>query len=423
MATRVGLVAVAIVLLVAALSTGSPALWFLLYLGGLALGLAYLVARRGLAGLEAGSWLDRRHGTVGEVVTITYTIRNPGNLPRPWLEVGSPTTLPLAVPGRAVGLWPRSARTWAVHVPLIRRGQFRVDPMVVRTGDPLGLFESVASVGAGASVLVYPRVESLASWRLPPAPIEGMTAHAERTQATTPHVTTVRPYVPGDAYSRIHWRSTARQQEIQVKEFDVEQTSDLWLFLDLDRTAHAGEGDTASVETAVRACASIASRALGDRRAVGLEAIGLRRTVLSLDRGARQRHKIMSLLAVVQADGGAPLAEMLVDGLTRPRRGSVVIIVTPSLDVTWVRPVATLRARGVDALVCLVDPLAHMDASARDADRADLPPVDRDALVRDLRAMCQVLAEHEVSYRVLRPREPLLTQLVSPAIRPLAGAA
>jgi uncharacterized protein (DUF58 family) len=412
-AGRVGFVALAVVTVVAALSTGSQPLYFLVYLAGLTLLLAYLAARRGLAGLEAGSWLDRRHATVGDALTITYTIRNPGRLPRPWLEVGSPTTLPLAVPGRAIGLWPRSSRTWAVRVPLVRRGQFRVDPMVVRTGDPLGLFESVASVGAGAGVLVYPQVEPLDGWRLPPAPIEGSTVHAERTQQVTPLVTTVRPYVPGDSYSRIHWRSTARQQEIQVKEFDIERTADVWIFLDLDRTAHTGDGDEATVETAVRACASIAAYAIDDHRAVGLEVVGLRRTVQPLDRGPRQFHKIMALLAVVQADGSAPLAEMLVDGLRRPRRGCVVIIVTPSLDQGWVRQVAGLRNRGMSALVCLLDPLAHVDAAAGRRGGPLLAPEERDTLARDLRAMRHALAEHDVPHTLLGPGRPLVAQLQS----------
>ena len=37
--------------------------------------------------------------------------------------------------------------------------------------------------------------------------------------------------------NRIHWRSTARHGEIQVKEFDLEQTADAWIILDLQRSA------------------------------------------------------------------------------------------------------------------------------------------------------------------------------------------
>ena len=37
---------------------------------------------------------------------------------------------------------------------------------------------------------------------------------------------TIREFAPGDSFNRIHWRTTARHGEIQVKEFDLEQTAD-----------------------------------------------------------------------------------------------------------------------------------------------------------------------------------------------------
>ena len=65
----------------------------------------------------------------------------------------------------------------------------------------------------------------------------------ERTLQTTPLATTVRPYAPGDSMNRIHWRSTARHGDIQVKEFDLEQTADAWIILDLQRGIQAGRGE------------------------------------------------------------------------------------------------------------------------------------------------------------------------------------
>ncbi len=286
-------------------------------------GLAYLLARRGLTSLEAGSWLDRQHATVGDTLTVTYTLRSSARLPKPWLETHSPSTLPVAIPGRVISLRSHTSRTWAARVPLTHRGQYRVDPMVVRTGDPFGLFESVASVGPGAALIVYPEVQPLPAWSLPPSAIEGASTRAEHGPHLTPLVTSVRPYTPGDAFNRIHWRSSARHQELQVKEFDIEPSADLMVFVDLDRNFHAGAGPSATIESTVDAAAALAAHALADDRGVGMEAIGLRRAVIASERGARQQHKIMSLLAVVQAEGNTPLAEMLVEGAVAdaPRYG------------------------------------------------------------------------------------------------------
>ena len=412
MLRKLGFLAATSMVVMAAVVTGAVYVYFFLYLGVISIGLAYLLARRGLSDLEAGSWLDRHHATAGDTLTVTYTLRSTARLPKPWLEVHSPSTLPAAIPGRVLSLAPRTARTWAARVALTDRGQYRVDPMVVRTGDPFGLFESVASVGPGSALLVYPQVQPLPAWSLPPASIEGASTRAQHGLHLTPLATSVRPYTPGDAFNRIHWRSSARHQELQVKEFDIEPSADLWVFLDLDRSVHQGSGPAATIETSVSTAAALAAHALTDGRGVGMEAIGFRRAVITTDRGARQQHKVMSLLAVAQAEGATPLAELLLEGSSRMRRGTIAIVVTPSLDVSWVPPLALLRKAGVAPIACVVDPLAHASASLTAAGQAAPSPSEREPLERELRALMHSLSEYDVRSLVIRPDIPLGEQLV-----------
>ena len=103
--------------------------------------------------------------------------------------------------------------------------------------------------------------------------------------------------------NRIHWKTTARHGEIQVKEFDLEQTADAWIVLDLQRGIEAGRGDESTTEAAIRAAAAIADKALAENRAVGMTVNAGRTAFLPADRGGRQHLKIMQLLAAVEADG------------------------------------------------------------------------------------------------------------------------
>ena len=287
MIRRIEFAVLAIIVVIGAFTTGADFLFFLVYLGILVVGGAYVLTRFGLADLEAGYVVDRVHAQVGDTLRATYTVRNTSRLPKPWLEIHSPNTLPVPIPGRVIALGSRRERSWVAKVPLTRRGHYRIEPMVIRTGDPFGLFESYASVGSPSPVIVYPGVESLPNWRLPAATLEGTRASPERTIQTTAMVTSIRPYVSGDAYNRIHWKSSARQQELQVKEFDLEQTADMWLFLDLEAAVHLGSGDTATVETAVRIAASMTSRAIVENRSVGFTASGSTRSRRSTILSAR----------------------------------------------------------------------------------------------------------------------------------------
>jgi len=355
------------ILAIAAFSTGLAFLFYLVYLGLLVIVGSYLVTRLGLSDLEAGFAVAQVHGHVGDQLRVTYTIRNTGRLPKLWLETHNPSTLPVPLPGRAISIGPRAERSWIAKVPLTRRGHFRVDPLQIRTGDPFGFFEAVAGVGHGVNVVVYPRIERLPRWRIPSASIEGSHASKERALQTTPLATTVRPYAPGDSFNRIHWRTTARHGEIQVKEFDLEQTADVWIFLDLDAGVQEGTGDRSTVEVGVRVAASIAAKALTENRAVGVTTNGHRSATLPADRGPRQRLKVMQLLAAVEGDGSAPLVESLVTTFPRLRRGMTVVVVTASDEREWIRPLASLRARGIGCVVVLLDASSFAVAGRRGA--------------------------------------------------------
>ncbi len=422
MIRRIEIIIVAAILLIAALSTGAPFLFFLVYLGILIVGGSYVLTRFGLADLEAGYVLDRLHAQAGDMLRASYTVRNTSRLPKLWLEVHNPTTLPAPLPGQAVTLGPRGEQSWSVRVPLARRGHFRVDPLALRTGDPLGLFESHATVGSHSTVIVYPRVEELPAWRLPPAFIEGSHASPVRTPHTTPHATGIRPYAPGDAYNRIHWRSSARQAELQVKEFDLEQTADVWVFVDLEATGHAGEGDESTIEYGVRVAAAITARALLENRNVAMTASGVRIGRLPPDRGPRQYQKVMQVLAAVKADGDEGLVDVLVQGVPRLRRGMTAVIITPSIERNWIRLLSGLRGRGITTVVILLDAPAFA-AHARRVH--DLPEPDAEALAteaRAARALRHALAEHDMMWHSIGPGEPIAAQLVTRAGRAVVMA-
>jgi uncharacterized protein (DUF58 family) len=307
-------------------------------------------------------------------------------------------------------------------VPLARRGHFRVEPLALRTGDPLGLFESHATVGSHSTVIVYPRVEELPGWRLPPAYIEGSHAQPVRTPHTTPHATGIRPYAPGDSYNRIHWKSSARQAELQVKEFDLEQTADVWIFLDLEGRGHTGEGDESTLEYGVRVAAAVAARALLENRNVAMTASGVRIGRLPPDRGARQYQKVMQVLAAVKADGDESLVDVLVQGVPRLRRGMTAVIITPSMERNWIRLLTGLRGRGVTTVVTLLDAPAFAAQARRQYDSPDPDPDRLEAEARTARALRHALAEHDISWHSIVPREPIAAQLVTKAAREMVVA-
>ncbi|HEX2766913.1 MAG TPA: DUF58 domain-containing protein [Candidatus Limnocylindria bacterium] len=379
------------VLVVAAFSTGLEVLFFLTYLT-LALGVgAWIYARRGLKGVRADYRVVNPRTHVGEVLQAVYRVENHDRFPKPWIECWNESSMAAGLPGRVVGIRARSTRQWLAKVTATRRGSYRLGALHLRTGDPFGLFSTDMVVGQPTSVVVFPKVVPLPHWRLPPSPIDGTTPARRRHEAAAaPLVSSIRPYVHGDAINRIHWLSSVRHGELHVKELDLEQAADLWIVLDLDRGVHAGLGPEASVETAVTIAASVALRTLADNRSVAMTASARRVQVHQPDRGQRVEQKLLHLLANVQADGTTPLAEVLAATLPQLRRGMTLCVVTGSTDRAWVRATSTLRRRGVAALAIVLD-------------RASFIGVEPDEHARaELAAVRHALAEYDIAHRIVR---------------------
>jgi len=271
-------------------------------------------------------------------------LQNRSWLPKTWLELDDRSTLPGHSVSRALGLGPRARRLATVRSVCRQRGRFRLGPVVLRSGDPLGLFRVSRTVAGEQTVIVYPAIVDLPSFGSLPGELPGGSVQGERVHFTTPNVASVRDWVPGDSFNRIHWRSSARTGRMMVKEFELDPFSDLWLVLDLERSVHVGSGPESTEEYAITACAALANRFLNEHWAVGLIIQG---HLLSPDRGPRQLGKILELLAVVRARQGMSLDELLIAEDARFSRLASVVVLTPTTAEGWVPQCRALANRGV----------------------------------------------------------------------------
>jgi hypothetical protein len=137
-----------------------------------------------------------------------------------------------------------------------------------------------------------------------------------------------------------------------------------------------------------------------------------RTAVLPADRGSRQHLKIMQLLAAVDGDGSTPLVETLVTTASRLRRGMTAVVITSSTDVTWIRPIAALRGRGISTVVVTLDAPAFDRVARLERERlgelvpALDPGVDEQRAQR-ARALRHALAEFELRVHTVLPGQAL----------------
>ena len=277
------------------------------------------------------------------------------------------------------GLRGRETNMWRVQTVCQQRGRYQLGPMRLRTSDPFGLFALEKPLDATATVVVFPLTTDVYDFALPQGLLPGGDAVRRRTHFVTTNASSVRDYAPGDSFSRIHWRSSARRGRLIVKEFELDPLADVWIVVDMSvfdqvqaESFDAGYNTTdvlyalerrqaftlpaTTEEYVVTIAASLAQYFLRLDRSVGVLANGQVHEVVQPDRGERQENRILETLSVIRAEGTLPLEDVvLADGHLFPR-GSTIIAVTPTTRQAWAGAARQLKQRGMRVVSVLVDP-------------------------------------------------------------------
>jgi uncharacterized protein (DUF58 family) len=298
---------------------------------------------------------------VGEMFDERLILDNLSSFPKLWVQIVDNSTLPDHWAGyvASIGGWKRA--TWRAHSRCKQRGRFWLGPVTATSGDPFGLFRRQIALAPAQEILVLPRVYPLSNFALFTGGLPGRGRSSRRSLQTTTTPTTIREYVRGDALSRIHWRSSAHYNKLMVKEFDQDPAIDVWIFLDLHDAVQAGEDERSTEEYGVTIAASLATYLLQQDFSLGMIVNGVRREMLSLDRGERQAERVLDLLAVVNAGSGYELKEALAMDAFHFGRNALAVVITPSNSIDWHESLRHLQLRGVQVAVIGIDAASFED--------------------------------------------------------------
>src|SRR6267154_6635409 len=242
---------------------------------------------------------------VGEIFEERLMLDNISVMPKLWVQIADSSTLPGHRAGYVASMGGRKRATWRARTVCKQRGRFQLGPITATSGDPFGLFHRRIALTQPRDLLVLPRVLPISNFVLFTGGLPGRGRSSRRALHPTTNVTTIRDYTVGDALNRIHWRSTAHYNKWMVKEFDLDPAMDGWIFLDLNESVQAGEGEDSTVEYGVTIAATIATYLLRQDLSLGMIVNGAQREFLSLDRGERQIERVLEMLAVVEPGSGS----------------------------------------------------------------------------------------------------------------------
>ena len=119
-----------------------------------------------------------------------------------------------------------SVSTLKVKHAYEKRGLISLPRFKVESRFPFGLFRAWALIQFDQTQLVYPKPSSHS--RLP-VKNAGLSEGKKQLNTGTDDFKDLRTYVEGDPLQHVHWKSFARHQTLQTKEFSSTTSDELWL--------------------------------------------------------------------------------------------------------------------------------------------------------------------------------------------------
>jgi len=304
---------------------------------------------------------------LGDQVTVDLTVHNTGWLPIPWLEVHESLPVQLAAPPfhrQVVSLGPREQRHLRYTLHCRRRGYHPIGPLVMQTGDLLGITRRRQAQITPAHIIVYPRVVTLQQLGLPTrSPLVALPARSPLFEDPA-RIMGVRDYQRGDSPRRIHWTATASAGRLLVKQYQPAIARETLICLDLDREGYGQRQRYTATELAIVIAASIANHVIvREGLPVGLtteahDPLLDDRVRFFLSPRPERGHlmRLLEVLARVQITAGASFANLLRRESVNLPWGATLAVITGRESETLFDTLVYLRRAGFAVTLILVQP-------------------------------------------------------------------
>lgn len=231
----------------------------------------------------------------------------------------------------------QSVFSFDYSIEKLPRGEHVLTGIKLKTGDPLGLIEKERLLPCESRILVYPAYQELVYRPVAHHFDQGMTASKERVQRDTSMAIGVREYQPGDRFSWINWKATARRNEIMTKEFEQRQSHDVSIIMDC---AHDPR-----FETVVSFTASVIRAILRKGAQVGLLTSSAERKAFPVRGGEVQQQQLLYHLAKITDESQVNFDKVLESESFLAQQNNTIMLITAQLTKELIEKAAFFNQR------------------------------------------------------------------------------
>jgi len=343
-------------------------IWLIGFIAAL-IGLQGLVYRRlALSGVSYERYFDQSTVFAGEQIAVVERLVNRSLLPVPWLRVEAMFSVHLQFASQGVevmvgqafqyhrsiiSLGPLSQLTRCHTITCLRRGYHHMDAVAITSGDAFGVATKTMTLRPHSNLLVYPRILDIQDLSQLFHSLQGDFV-VRRWIVSDPFLTAgVREYQPGDPYTQVNWKATARTGQLQVHQRDFTADDRLLLLVNFecDETMWSAVTDIELVEAGLSLAASIAVLVSMRGLAVGFGCNGWiadhqDRVRLAPQTGDAHLEALLATLAKLAVTKCWSFLTLLSDELETSVTGVDFLLVTAFVTPTMQEIIIRLQAAG-----------------------------------------------------------------------------
>ncbi|WP_111646643.1 DUF58 domain-containing protein [Paranoxybacillus vitaminiphilus] len=229
------------------------------------------------------------------------------------------------------------------HLP---RGEHRFSTVRIKITDFFGLIEKETTFQVENSILVYPRYVEMGYRKVGQRFEQGVAASPIRLHRDTTITVGIREYKPGDRFSWINWKASARKNELMTKEFEESQSEDIVIFL--DRTP------SPLFEEMVTFTASLVRTMIKRGVQTGLVSVGRDRVIFPAKNGEAHLQELFYHLAKVQCDSEWSFARSINKEMEHWNTPFSFCCITSSVDKELAASLGNLAMKNFSGIVFIV---------------------------------------------------------------------
>ncbi len=279
--------------------------------------------------------IDKRVIVKGENVRLVVKISNEDILVYPYVFAtffSSHSSFIGRNSSQSLSISPKSGKEFIFDMECKFRGEYDVGLSEIYIEDFLGLIKLKYKIPEPKKIIVYPKIEHLPNFSILSSGSTDSQSAENGLQYNMNNIKDIREYIDGDSFRKIHWKLTARNDRLMIKNYEGTTEANVNILLDLRKNVYSDDENIIIEDKLIEAAIAVLYFYLSKGVSVNYVYFNEKLDVFKAS-NMMEFEQIYKTLSCVNFDQQVPMADILRLHSESCSNSSDMIVFTSILDI------------------------------------------------------------------------------------------